>query len=64
MYVIMLIDTITGQFYPYCVTRDANKAKELCSMMHEKDKDCNFYAVPVIDADKEITIKAYKYEGE
>lgn len=60
----MLINTINGQFYPYCVTRDANKAKELCSMMHEKDKDCNFYAVPVIDADKEITIKAYKYEGE
>ena len=60
----MLIDTITGQFYPYCVARDANKAKELCDRMHDKDKDCNFYAVPVIDADKEITIKAYKYEGE
>lgn len=60
----MLIDTISGQFYPYCVTRDANKAKELCNRMHEKDKDCNFYAVPVIDADKEINIKAYKYEGE
>ena len=60
----MLINTITGQFYPYCVTRDDGKAKELCSMMHDKDKDCNFYAVPVIDADKEINIKAYKYGGE
>ena len=58
MYVTMLRDTITGQSYPYCVTRDANKEKELCSMMHEKDKDCNFYAMPVIDADKEINIKA------
>lgn len=60
----MLVDNRIFKSYPYCVTRDANKAKELCNMMHERDKDCAFYAMPVIDADKEITIKAYKYEGE
>lgn len=60
----MLINTVTGQFYPYCVTRDRNKAENLCDKMHKDDKDCNFYAIPVIDADKETTIKAYKYEGK
>ena len=64
MYVIILKNVMTSEHYPYCVTRDRNKAEKLCHMMHEKDKDCNFYAIPVIDADKEITIKAYKYEGE
>ena len=53
MYVIMLINNITGQFCPYCVTRDANKAEQLCNRMHEDDKNCNFYAVTVIDMDKE-----------
>ena len=57
MHVIMVINIVTGKFYPYYITKDINKAEELCGMMRKNDKNCYCYVMPIVDADKEINIK-------
>lgn len=53
----MVINIVTGKFYPYYITKDINKAEELCGMMRKNDKNCYCYVMPIVDADKEINIK-------